>query len=68
MLQRWLSRAPEGTGPLTDVLQFNPSHFDHKGTVGLGATGSCPIQVQVILKLLLAASVLSFQPEYLGML
>lgn len=36
--QCWLSRVPEGTGLLTDVIQFNPTHFDHKGIVGLRAT------------------------------
>lgn len=36
--QCWLSRVPEGTGLLTDALQFNPTHFSHKGIVGLRAT------------------------------
>lgn len=48
--QCWLSRVPEGTG-LFDILQFNPTHFDHKGIVGLRATRELSVQVQVILKL-----------------
>jgi len=36
--QCWLLREPEGTGLLTDTLQFNPTCFNHKGTVGLTAT------------------------------
>lgn len=31
-------REPAGTGLLTDVLQFNPTCFNHKGIVGLIAT------------------------------
>lgn len=34
-----LSGAPAGTtGLLTDVLQFNPTQFNHKGIVGLRTT------------------------------
>lgn len=36
--QRWLSREPEGTGLLTDALQFNPTRFNQRGIIGLTAT------------------------------